>query len=318
MDPLTFASINMLTNDTKVIGDLINYSGPLQHNSINDLNMQLDSTTIKRACCRNIEGIDGNLKIDVRLPISSDVSPANDIGKKFGYLDKTISIPKSLCASYGYGIGQNSSCDQFYNTYCKNIKESYKKQNNGVFDKNEWVQFKPECACYADIPGDGTYAGISIPTKCLTIGCVEGSAYVSKANSPKCDNIICNAILNTSGAEVGGAINIDSNVIQNCGYSSKSIEGKPTPSQSTEAEKLMPSQPTEGEKPMPSQSTGEEKPMPSQSTEEEKPTGETQTLPTKLSNIKQFFTSEKKYIGYLLLIPVIIILLLIIINIIKK
>lgn len=131
-----------------------------------ELTQILDKTTAKRLCCMN-KGLSGNenkssFTVKVRLPLPKDINGL-DLEKKYGYYDKEITVPASICnlpelSNYKYtGEGGNTTCDKFYKGYCENILNDYKKlsgadKDPNKFDMNEFNKFKPECACYTPAP----------------------------------------------------------------------------------------------------------------------------------------------------------------------
>ena len=97
----------------------------------------LDKTTIKRACCL-ARSTDTNVSVNVKLPVYPDIDFASlidgSIQQKFGYINKTVSVPMSLCPS-GYNVNNSTSdnsynnCDTFYGAYSANSFQSQSSPN---------------------------------------------------------------------------------------------------------------------------------------------------------------------------------------------
>src|SRR5277367_4239462 len=70
---------------------------PTDASVLSSLDRILSNTTIKRACC--LGGSDpNNFTVNVRIPIPSDYSTnIPDINSQFGYIDKEVTVPASMC-----------------------------------------------------------------------------------------------------------------------------------------------------------------------------------------------------------------------------
>jgi hypothetical protein len=143
-----------------------------------------------------------------------------DTWKKFGYIDKTITVPKSMCGNLGGTFDYNSNpCQDFMALYCNNVKAFYKDEVTtlgGKYSDDEFASYKPECACYGDQP---PYLTGALPAVCFAPGCDPNNNQVFQdTNSRKnCTVTICQSNFNASGLSAGGNANINSKVNQQCG-----------------------------------------------------------------------------------------------------
>ena len=232
---LAYASLeNHLTSD----GDIRNFNryinwGDYKHGSEDVgrsdvknaiLNRILHHTNAKRACCT------GQKSVDVRIPIPNDVdlnaySDKKDLYNNYQYFDVTgVEIPSDMCPSDHKGAG--APCDNFYAVYCANVLDMYVKQLKEVkgdkaqYNHDEFLRYKPECACFGDI---SVFSEIpeTFPRKCVFSGCGEGGkSYLdSGSRDQNCSLNVCKSIINAANADVGGNMNIKSDIQQNCGAS---------------------------------------------------------------------------------------------------
>lgn len=231
LDALIYSDIknNIIGSDLNKITARI--STVPNSNELEHLDDILKDTVIKRACCIN-HGRQGNETlenyiVDVRIPIPKDFdfSKVNEtkakLYKKFGYIDKSVYVPKSICENYDNGNYNynNNKCQDFMYLYCENSKKFYKDEITklgGSPSDDEFYYYKPECACYADQP---SYITGSVPPTCYAPGCDPNNNRVFQdTNSRKgCSVTICQTNLNTSGLEAGGSVSINSKVSQACG-----------------------------------------------------------------------------------------------------
>ena len=223
----------------------------------------LTQTTIKRACCKGEKDPNSPCptcyKINVRIPTPKkydyeDPEGTDKIPKKYGYIDKTVYIPPSMC-KYGHcdpsyddkkyksttpsdakSLCQHgftpktdtnyTNCDRFYDTYCDQILADYIKINKitkdeiyqGKFPYPEFRKYKPECACYAPVPP--VFKDFNIPPLCIMPGCTrKANAYfdIDSRESKGCDIKICNQTIDLSDFDAGHDVIVK--VIANCGAS---------------------------------------------------------------------------------------------------
>lgn len=184
--------VNDKTGDLKVLDDL------------------LSQTVIKKSACM------GNPTVSVRIPIPNDVTPYPQ-NSKFGYIDKNVVVPDKLRQQMiDNGYSPNSDkCNKFMHLYCKNSLKEYLTTNGGTFNRNEWPNFKPECACYGQQPSWMADYG-SLPAVCWAPQCSVGSgAYLDLASqgNPNCTLQICNQNIDLSKIQ---AQQIDSTIQATC------------------------------------------------------------------------------------------------------
>jgi len=239
VDALVYASIkNNVSTDADGINSIIQYTSgliPAQTGATigPTLNGILDDTAIKRACCL------GKGTVDVRIPIPKEIQlgtvlSSDVLQKKFGYYDKTVTVPKELCPK-GYNRIDTpndnatiNNCDVFYKTYCQNAIASYNKMvtsMGGTFKPDDFILFKPECACFVPANSyglDGT--GFNVVPKCWYTGCDAGSFNAGKIwldsasrGTQNCDITYCKNIMEFNNLTAGGNINITPKIVNMCG-----------------------------------------------------------------------------------------------------
>lgn len=230
LDSLVYSGIknNLSGNDLTTVTSRITV--PPNMSETEYLTKLLDKTTIKRACCINNgrSGVSGdNFIVPVRIPIPKDFDfsqvsePRASLYRKFGYIDKSVYVPKALCntldGNYNYNTNQ---CQDFMYLYCENVKKMYRDEIaaiGGNYNDDEFYAYKPECACYNRQPS--YIVGSGIPPSCYAPGCDPNNNNVfMDTNSRKgCNVTICQTNLDTSGLSAGGTVTINSKVSQQCG-----------------------------------------------------------------------------------------------------
>ena len=227
-DALMYASIKNNIKDSNSLNLLSSSITPMINipNTIDGVDKYftniLNETAIKRACCMASGSTDGTVK--VRIPIPSDIDINKDIDplrKKYGYYDKVISVPASVCKKYPEYTPGSVSCNNFYKTYCENIKYLYKLENNNNFNQGEWINYKKECSCYGEVPPEmAQFAPL-----CYMAGCNSGdttiyldppSRNIAEKSGGACPTTICNAYLNIKDVSAGNSVNTNANFQQNC------------------------------------------------------------------------------------------------------
>ena len=209
--------------------------------SSNYMDAVLNASIIKRACCQDmieVDPIDGNIPITVRIPAPENWPYGNNqydvTAEKFGYIDKTVYVPSSVCntliPNYKYGSG---ICDDFMHSYCANANEIYRSQAEN-YDLTEFANYKPECGCYGDRPGFLQTIGAradNIPAKCFNPGCnpsVFKTVYLDPTSrNNQCDITLCEAVVNYENNTVGGNFTSNTTIQQECGPYMEAH--KPTP-----------------------------------------------------------------------------------------
>jgi len=206
-----------------------------------ELDNILDMTTIKRACCVNHkrDGVTGDsYKVNVRIPIPTNhdfttTAPhISQLQKKFGYIDKIIDVPKTLCDKIGYDY-YSDKCDIFMDTYCNNVKSQYQDELSKINEKyndNEFSYYKPECSCYGNIPDPIAKSGYNIAKNCYMPNCDVGNmnVFLDRGSRQPCNATICSAINQIAGSEAGKDIVFNTKIQQTCGSGISTIT-QPTP-----------------------------------------------------------------------------------------
>jgi hypothetical protein len=192
----------------------------------------LSETTRKRACCmaKSPSGRPNVYQIDVRIPIpeKNKVYTPNDVGvdskikNTFQFTDKTVFFPEEACekdTTDAY-IPRNDNCERFMHTYCTTMNELYRQQVKALgkdYDPVEFANFKPECACYADIPQ--AVKDINVDKACLvTKECRNGENVYqnNKLYGKSCPSNICSVMINQTDFTAGHDIAAQNYVTQKC------------------------------------------------------------------------------------------------------
>lgn len=188
--------------------------------SIQKVNQLLDKTALKKACCL------GSTSINVRIPVPEDVvfdnTPPAIIAKQYGYYDVPVTITPEMCNELVPGFNTNNGyakCDDFFQTYCDNMIDEFKKLNNGNFDYETFSIFKPECICFMPKPSWITQSAPNVSSKCIFPGCGDYSGtWVDKqSRTGDCNETICNVNFNISNITAEEYASIISKITQNCG-----------------------------------------------------------------------------------------------------
>lgn len=249
-DSLALTSIKNNLTSTENLADLKSSILLSRYSALSDaqakeiLDKVMTNTTIKRACCLNSGN--GPYPVRVRIPIpypetSDEYKNLPDFNKKFGFIDKIIYVPASLCQNLDSPDGKvtykkpdrldsvyNRQCDDFYKLYCDNMLNFFIDENKQVYpatspDPDVFAKdYKPECACYnlnTDFP-----KGVPISAKCLMYtGCSEerndnGLVYLDPDSRKKCEGNynICSQVIELGGLSAGGNINISPALRNQC------------------------------------------------------------------------------------------------------
>lgn len=207
--------------------------------ALKKLDAILSNTTIKRACCLGSEDPENPdyFKVDVRIPIPANFDSSDDRNIEYGFIDKSIKIPKSYCDNVESSDGSvhkykkpdkrdavySKRCDDFFNVYCPNMLHLFNSDTQSG-DKTEFSNFyKKECACYNII--NPLPPGTNLSTRCLNFPqCNDSNAdlgitYLDLESRKSCPNsvTICTQALNLQDAGAGGDINVKTFMQNNCG-----------------------------------------------------------------------------------------------------
>lgn len=237
---LIYSSIqNNLTTEDLLTGSLISKFDIPNYSETNSyLNSLLSETVIKRACSmgKGRMGVSQEeFPVLVRIPIPDNYdfsgNPLAETWQKFGYVDKLVYVPATLCNTLNqpYGYYTNPGM-QFMTLYCNNVKKFYKNElaeMGAQYNVDEFAQYKPECACFGDQP---SYISGSIPPTCYLPGCDPGNAnvYLDFNSRNGCKTNICVSNLDLSNAKIEGSAVINSKVEQQCGTNSITTGSTPT------------------------------------------------------------------------------------------
>mgnify|MGYP007013242671 CR=1 FL=1 len=229
IDALVYSGIknNLSLTDLNTTGLSTRIVAPDPSQTTQYLDRMLDKTTIKRACCVNMgrPGITtSNFDVTVRLPIPTNYdftgNPLSDTWKKFGYIDKTVSVPSSMCSGLDGTYNYNSDkCQDFMALYCNNVKAFYKNElssTGGSYNDDEFSKYKPECSCYGDQP---PYLTGALAPVCFAPGCDPNNSKVFQDTNSRqgCAVTICQSNFNAAGLTAGGAVSVNTKVQQTCG-----------------------------------------------------------------------------------------------------
>jgi hypothetical protein len=254
-DALASASIkNNMTSSDQIKywrNTLFQNGTPSDSDVLGSLDRILSNTTIKRACC--LRGPDpNNFSVNVRIPIPKDYSTdIPDINNKFGYIDKAVTVPASMCKGLQTASGTadyvkpdkndpsySGPCDDFYAVYCANMRAFYNDEYQSVYpgstpDYNKFsLEYKPECACFNPNPtippGKLPYGPLCLMyPNCTAANNDRGVAYLDSMSRSKCPDslTICNQVLDLSNSSAGGNIVVSPGLSNQCGMSSTSGSG---------------------------------------------------------------------------------------------
>lgn len=223
-------------SNTSITDGYINFTTMVNATSNNrDASLQniLNKTTIKRACCLKDEDPNNTdfYKVTVKLPYNDNIVSGTDIlkntlYKKYGFFNKEVKIPKTMCDSNYIGPeqddGKTNNCDSFYRTYCENVKHMYAnniKQTGEPYDSAYLHVYAPDCACFMDTPETNT----NVQPACYAPSCLTGGRNIYRDRETRskgaCTINQCNSFIDMGGllAASGGSIGLTTNVNQTCG-----------------------------------------------------------------------------------------------------
>jgi hypothetical protein len=240
IDALVYTTIQNNITDPNTLSGLSNTVYPPGNvgNTVagvsNYLTSILHDTTIKRACCLGQAGNGSTNGVNVRIPIPTGYNITQDVDapirQQFGYIDKRIQVPSSMCSKYPDYTPGSPSCNNFYDTYCQNMLYFYNTENGNKFNQSQWVDYKKECACYGPVtPTLAQFAPL-----CYMGGCNIGSDIyldpMSRAvTGGVCPTTICNSVVNVNNVQAGQGVNLNTNLQQNCGQNSPTTGSSAVP-----------------------------------------------------------------------------------------
>ena len=212
---------NTLNKEFYKINPAFDNSNATNTNSANVIiSSILEETPLKQGCCKlsETQAKLGGL-VTVRAPnIKGSTNPNN---VKFDFSHQVLTIPPDTCPIGVYN--QSDYCNAFYQVYCANVTEEFKKQN---LSNDDFLTYAPECACYAPrSSSDSSMIKQNVPIQCVMPECTSPSAYMNKstmAESP-CNQTICTNVVNVSNLTVGGSATISPALQSACGPQLKAV-----------------------------------------------------------------------------------------------
>lgn len=233
-------SINYFNNNLQPIG-LYLPTGTSVSQTFSKLDDVLKKVNIKRACCLQSTNPDNpsQYMIKIRMP-GYNYAPINtglgQVYQKYNFTDYDLGVDRSLCTSAlptGFDSPRGSQCQNFYTVYCKNVVEEFKKlggYTDDTFNYDEFLYYKPECACFAPIPKFIRDSETNPAPYCYLPGCEPQSGVfldpVSASPQSSCNLTICNA--NTDINNIAGrSVRIKSKITQLCGARGVTVNSNP-------------------------------------------------------------------------------------------
>jgi hypothetical protein len=143
---------------------------------------------------------------------------------KYGFQNKNIPIPPNTCPPNLYR--GSPYCDTFYDVYCENVNTVFMEHFPRQIDDNtnQYIDYAPECACYAPDTIGQENVPSGIPPACYKNTCtVENTASYPDplSRSQPCNATFCSSVINASELNVEkGNLSINPTVVQECGSSS--------------------------------------------------------------------------------------------------
>jgi hypothetical protein len=179
-------------------------------------NMALTNVPSKIGCC--LRDVNDNTPKTAKIRKQPTRNAyVNDDSQHFGFSwDNNFYVGVCPANLYKGSI----DCDTFYNIYCANVKKVFTDRFGKWFDGSdgEFIDYAPECACYANLTiGQQSYPS-DIPPACYKLGCaVSGSpSYPDPVSRTEpCNATICSTIFNASDIKARSVIN--STIVQECG-----------------------------------------------------------------------------------------------------
>lgn len=275
----------------------------------------VSNTTLKRACCLANKNSAGKYMVSVRIPAPSGYTYTDDASsssKKFGYIDKTITIDPSMCNSISDHVRGSPTCNKFYKVYCANMRAMFREENGNKMSYDDFYDYKPECACFGEIPDE--LKQYSMEPACMFGNCDLNSQKIYTVGSA-CNANICTQLVNMGGMSVGGDASIKTTLTNKCGASSVTTPTQPTqPSTSGQQNIASPSSSLNqtNQTSTPSNSSSQSAPATNPSSSTTNPTNVTKSqnqsapITTSSINIRKYFTSDGNYLGIIIVVVLLI------------
>lgn len=214
------ADINKISmNNINELASINGYNPNTSSGILSGLNGMLDNYPIKVACCNRKANETGILNSAIHVALNPNTT--NENYKKWNYELKNLSIPADTCPANLYA-GSNQ-CNAFYDINCANQLANFRKL--GLPDE-QFVDYSPECACYAPKSNAEKQYSDNIPSKCYKANCGMGVSYLDPiSREGQCNLTICSNIINTNDITAGGSANISNQVKNECGNFLPTIQG---------------------------------------------------------------------------------------------
>ncbi len=184
-------------------------------------NILLQQSPKKIGCCFRQQGDNSKRTVLARTPLNPDDKSVTPPFDQYDFKFKSIDIPGGTCPVSYYG--GSTDCNAFFDVYCKNILNEFKKNN---FNPNDFTKYAPECACYAPKTETQQIYPDNTPPACYKTGCdniINPTAYIDPiSRSTPCDITVCQNIFNAQVGNVSGNVTIDPKLENTCGKYSDS------------------------------------------------------------------------------------------------
>ena len=236
MDPLIYSGIKNTLATDKTLKLKKSLTGVTTNEQLDQL---LDETTIKRGCCmRKKKGDKILVKVKIPRPKDVPIEVKDSVEERFNYIEKLVDVDPKYCDDkYNYFQPASNECDDFYKSYCENMRADYEEMVGDKFSSVEWNDYSPDCACYgqkAEESAPGVFTGVNVPPKCYMPDCGGSTAYLDPTSrAGECNLTICNALFNASDFAAGKNISVQSKVEQNCGKNTTKTTTPVTPETTT-------------------------------------------------------------------------------------
>ena len=211
------ALYNMGTKYYPVINNIIPDYNPADTDSTKKaFNTLLQQAPTKVGCCFRNKSDNGRRTVLVRTPLNPSDTDIDPILKKFDFNFKSLNIPEGTCP-VDYYAG-SPDCDAFYDVYCTNVLNEFKKQN---LSPEDFVKYAPECSCYAPRTSEQQIYPVNTPPACFKTNCdnvFNPTTYIDPiSRAHPCDITVCQNIFNATVGNVTGNVNINAKLENSCG-----------------------------------------------------------------------------------------------------
>ncbi len=213
-----YATLNQLgkSNYTTLNTIIPNYNPNDIESTKSAFNTLLQKAPMKIGCCFRGKGDESKRTVLVRTPLNPNDKTVVPPFDQYDFKFKSLDIPAGTCPVNYYG--GSDDCNAFFDVYCKNILNEFQKNN---YKPEDFVKYAPECACYAPRTQVQEVYPVNTPPACYKNDCnnIENpKAYIDPiSRAQPCDLVVCNNIFNTKVGNVGGSVNINAKLANECG-----------------------------------------------------------------------------------------------------